>query len=127
MLIPKHFSSETEDSSPLQPHPHLYTPQVCEYSWHLTPYSRVMLQCVSWLVLSFAIILPAIPQNAYTLQHIPLYVHLHIRTPFLKGVLRFAQQRVVDLLPCAHYNLLLVQPELSVCVCVSASEPQVCL
>ncbi len=125
MVIRKHFSSEREDSSPLQPHPHLYTPQVCEYSWHLTPYSRAMLQRVFWLVLSFTIILPAIPQNAYALQHMPLCAHLHIHAPFLKGVLRSARQRVADLLPCAHYNLLLVQPELSgrVCVC----QRQVCL
>lgn len=35
----------------------------------------------------------------------------------------------VNVLPCAYYNLLLLQPELSVCVCVcvSASDPQVCL
>lgn len=49
----------------MQPHPHLYTPQVCEYSWLLCLYSRVMLHYVFWLVLCFTIILCTIPQNAY--------------------------------------------------------------
>lgn len=52
------------------------------------------------------------------------FTHTH---HFLKMYRGFAQQRVVDLLPCAYYNLQLVQPELSICVCVSASDPQVCL
>lgn len=51
--------------------------------------------------------------NIYLSRHIYTYNH-----HFLKGVLQFAQQRVVDPLPCALYNLPLVQPELSACVWV---------
>lgn len=82
MIMPKHFSSESEASSPVQPHLHLYIPQVCEYSWLLTLYSRVMLHCVFWPVLSFTIILPTYPKMdilyTETQQSMLFYAHLHI-------------------------------------------------
>lgn len=53
----------------------------------------------------------------------PPKTHIHSTTCSPKGSLCCAQQRLGDLLPCAPFNLLLVQPKLSVCV----TYPSACL
>lgn len=52
-----------------------------------------------------------------------LYTLMTSNTIFKRCVTIYSAK--VNVLPCAYYNLLLLQPELS--VCVSASDPQVCL
>lgn len=49
----------------MQPHPHLYTSQVCVYSWLLILYPRAMHRCVFWLAPSFATTHPIFCQNVW--------------------------------------------------------------